>query len=247
MRFALLGPLVFVRDAGKQVAVGGARLRALLAALLLRANEPVPLDALADAVWDGAPPPGAPTTLRGHVLRLRRTLEPDAGTRITVRDPGYLIEVASSEFDVLEFQALSHSCGVAIRSRNWPDAARTATAALALWRGTPLVDVRSEGLRDAWIPRLEHERVQVLEWLIEANLHLQRHDQLVPELRTLVGEHPLRERFHAQLMLALAGTGRRAEALAAYHDARQVLVDQLGIEPGPELRDLQELILAGEL
>ncbi len=109
------------------------------------------------------------------------------------------------------------------------------------------MDVRSEGLRDAWIPRLEHERVQVLEWLIEANLHLRRHDQLVPELRTLVGEHPLRERFHAQLMLALAGTGRRAEALAAYHDARQVLVDQLGIEPGPELRDLQELILAGEL
>ena len=245
MRFALLGPLMYVR-AGKQVAVGGARLRVLLATLLLRANEPVSLDALAEAVWDGAPPPGAPTTLRGHVLRLRRVLEPDAGTRIAVHDPGYLIQVADSELDVLEFQALCQSCGAAIQDQAWADACSTATEALALWRGTPLVDVRSQGLRDAWIPRLEQLRVQVLEWLIEAKLRLQHHDQLIPELRALIADHPLRERFHAQLMLALAGTGRRAEALAVYQDARRVLVDQLGIGPGPELRGLQERILTGD-
>ena len=242
----LLGPLALIRDAGERTTIGGARLRVLLAALLLQANKPVSADALADAVWDGAPPAGVATTLRGHVLRLRRVLEPDAGDRVVARDPGYLMRVGDSELDVLEFQELCRSSGAAIGDQAWADASAAATAALALWQGTPLVDVPCQELCDAWVPRLEQARVQALEWRIEADLRLGRRDLLVPELRVLVGEHPLRERFHGQLMMALAGTGRQGEALTAYQDARRVLVEELGIEPGPELRELQERILAGD-
>jgi DNA-binding SARP family transcriptional activator/tetratricopeptide (TPR) repeat protein len=246
VRFVLLGPLGLIRDAGERTTIGGARLRVLLAALLLNANKPVSADTLADAVWDGAPPAGAATTLRGHVLRLRRILDPEAGDRIVARDPGYLIRVTGSELDVLEFQELCWGASAAIRDQVWSDVSARAAGALALWQGPPLADVASQGLRDAWVPRLEQTRVQALEWRIEADLQLGRRDQLVPELRALVDEHPLRERFRAQLMVALAGTGRQAEALAAYQDARRVLIGELGIEPGPELRELQERILAGD-
>jgi DNA-binding SARP family transcriptional activator/Tfp pilus assembly protein PilF len=246
VRFVLLGPLALIRDAGERTTIGGARLRILLAALLLQANNPVSADALADAVWDGAPPTGVATTLRGHVLRLRRALGPEAGDRIVACDPGYLIRVTDAELDVLEFQELCLSSGAAIRDQDWAGASTAATEALALYQGTPLVDVPCQALRDAWVPQLEQARVQGLEWRIEADLRLGRRDQLVPELRDLVGEYPLRERFHAQLMVALAGARRQAEALAAYQDTRRVLIDELGIEPGPELRELQERILAGD-
>lgn len=246
MRFVLLGPLGLIRDTGERTSIGGTRLRVLLAALLLKPNTPVSVDELADAVWDGAPPAGAASTLRGHVLRLRRILEPDGANHIVARDPGYLLRVADAESDVLEFQRLGQRAGAAIRDQAWADAAATATAALALWQGTPLADVPCQTLRDAWIPRLDQVRVQALEWRIEADLRLGGHDELVPELRTLVVEHPLRERFHAQLMLALAGAGRQAEALAAYADARRVLIDELGIEPGHELLELQGRIFAGD-
>jgi DNA-binding SARP family transcriptional activator/tetratricopeptide (TPR) repeat protein len=246
VRFVLLGPLGLIRDTGERTSIGGTRLRVLLAALLLKPNTPISVDELADAVWDGAPPAGAASTLRGHVLRLRRILEPDGANRIVARDPGYLLRVADAESDVLEFQRLGKRAGAAIRDQAWADAAATATSALALWQGTPLADVPCQTLRDAWIPRLDQARVQALEWRIEAELRLGGHDELVPELRTLVAEHPLRERFHAQLMLALAGAGRQAEALAAYADARRVLIDELGIEPGHELLELQGRIFAGD-
>ncbi len=147
---------------------------------------------------------------------------------------------------MLEFQELCRSSGAAIGEQAWAGASAAATGALALWQGTPLADVPCQALRDAWVPQLEQARVQALEWRIEADLRLGRRDQLVPELRALAGEHPLRERFHGQLMVALAGAGRQAEALTAYQDARRVLIEELGIEPGPELRKLHERILAGD-
>lgn len=244
MQFALLGSLVVTRGC-ERLAVGGARLRVLLATLLLHANQPVSCDALAEAVWDGTPPSGAAVTLRGHVLRLRRALGPEAETRITALAPGYLIQVADSELDVQVFETLCQTSGAAIPAGRWTGASAAAAQALALWRGTPLADVPCQALRDAWVPRLEQARVQALEWRIEADLSLGRHDRVVPELRDLTRSHPLRERFHALLMAALAETGRQAEALAAYHDARRVLIEQLGIEPGPELRDLHQRILSG--
>jgi DNA-binding SARP family transcriptional activator len=246
VRFRLLGPLLLEHDEGEVVVVGGPRLRVLLAALLLHANEPVSADALADVVWDGSPPSGAAVTLRGHVLRLRRLLGTDAANRIETRDPGYLIRVGATELDVFEFEASCQDAAALLRTAAWAEAADAASRALKLWRAAPLLDVPSQRLQDAFVPRLEQQRLQALENRIEADLQLGRFEGLIPELRELSSAHPFRERLHAQLMLALARAGRRAEALTAYLEARQVLVDGLGIEPGAELRALHQRILADD-
>jgi DNA-binding SARP family transcriptional activator len=247
VRFALLGPLELTDDAGAQVTVAGRRLRVLLAALVLHANEPVSLDALAEAVWDGVASPKAAETLRSHVRRLRHALGPQAGALIAAHDPGYLIRLAEPELDVLEFEALCRKAASAARAEAWSEVSQAAAQALALWRGTPLLDVSSQVLRDGFVPRLEQLRLQALEDGMEADLQLGHHARLIVELRELTARHPLRERFHAQLILALARTGRQAEALDAYRLARRELVEELGIEPGPELRQLQERILAGDV
>ena len=209
VRFTLLGRLMLAGGAGDPVALSGARQRALLASLLLSANVPVSPDALAEAVWDGSPPPGAPATLRSHIKRLRRALGPQAGARITACDPGYLISVQEPELDVLLFETACRNAGTARRASRWQEASAAATRALELWRGTPLLDVPSQVLRDQFVPRLEQMRLQALEDRAEADLRLGRQDRLIPELRELAGRHPVRERFHAQLMEALARGGWR--------------------------------------
>ena len=231
MRFSLLGPLIVADSAGDPVAIAGRRLRVLLAALLLRANIPVPADELAEMVWDGSPPPGAAVSLRSYVKRLRRTVDPEAA-RIAASDPGYLIRVERAELDVLEFEALCRDARTALRADECEDASAAATRALGLWRGVPLLDVPAEGLRDEFVPRLEQLRLQVLEDRFDAGLRLGHHQELIPQLLEATAQYPLEERFRAQLMLALASTGRRAQALHVYQEARQVLVDELGIEPG---------------
>jgi DNA-binding SARP family transcriptional activator/tetratricopeptide (TPR) repeat protein len=217
----------------------------LLAVLLLRANVPVPADELAEMVWDGCPPPGAVSTLRSYVRRLRSVLGVDA-TRVVARGPGFLIEVGQSELDVLEFEGLCREARAALRVGEWAGGSATAARALRLWRATPLLDVPSEALRAAVVPRLDRLRVQVIEDRFDAGLRLGEHEELVSPLLDATAQYPLQERFHAQLMLALASTGRRAEALRAYQQARQVLVGELGIEPGPELRDIHRQVLAGD-
>ena len=247
MRLGILGPLLVVDDTGRQIPVTAARQRVLLAALLARANRIVPVDELAELVWDGAPPAGAARTLRSYAVRLRHAVGPQIADRIETRDPGYLCRIGENdEVDELRFEALCRTARAALRPGAWAQAVDTAAQALALWRDEPLRDVPSLVLREQVVPRLEQLRAQVLEDRAEAGLHLGRQEQLVPELCDLVAAHPLRERFRAQLMLALACCGRRAEALEAYRDARRVLVDELGVEPGPELRTLHEKILAGE-
>jgi DNA-binding SARP family transcriptional activator/tetratricopeptide (TPR) repeat protein len=245
MQFGVLGPLRVTGGSGEPVTVSAPRLRVLLAVLLWRANQPVPVDELAEMVWDGAPPAGAAGATRALVMRLRRVLGHPAGPRLITRAPGYVIELSGDELDASRFEALSNDAGLAVRAGRWAEAAQTAATALGLWRGTALTDVSSRVLRDAWLPHLEQLRVQALEWRFEADLRQGRHAELIPELRQVTGHHPLRERFHAQLMLALAGAGRQSEALAAYHEARGLLVRELGIEPGQELRELHERILAG--
>jgi len=245
VQFGLLGPLVVADAAGGRVEVSGQRLRVLLAALLLHANTPVSGEVLAVAVWDGAPGPAAVRTLRSHIARLRRLLGPEAG-RVAAREPGYLIRAKPSELDVAVFEALCHDADTALRAGAWAEASGHATRALALWRGPALADVPSQPLYDQIVPRLEQLRLQALEDNAQAGLHLGHHERLVPQLRDLAASHPLRERFHAQLMLALARAGRQAEALTAYQHARRALVDELGIEPGPELRNLHERILASD-
>jgi DNA-binding SARP family transcriptional activator len=247
VRFALLGPLVVVDDSGQEASLAGPRLRVLLAALLIRTGTQVSAGSLAEAVWDGTPPPAAIETLRSYVRRLRRALGPGGGALIEARDPGYLIRLEGAGLDVPDFEAGCREAAAALRSGAWGQASDAATGALKLWRGPPLLDVASRLLHDEIVPRLEQLRVQALEDRAEAGLHLGRHELLVPQLRGLMMEYPLRERFYAQLMLALYRCGRQAEALECYRDARRVLVGELGIEPGPELRRLHERILAGDI
>jgi DNA-binding SARP family transcriptional activator/tetratricopeptide (TPR) repeat protein len=246
MQFSLLGPLVVTDSAGGRVALAGPRLRVLLATLLLHANIPVPADELAEMVWDGSPPSGAVATLRSYVRRLRSAVDP-ARTRITAVDPGYLIRVERPELDVLEFEAFARDTRTGLRAGQWAAASAAATRALGLWRATPLLDVPADALRGEFVPRFERLRLQVLEDGFDSGLRLGHHHELVPQLLDVTARHPLQERFHAQLMLALAGTGRTAQALHAYQGARSVLVDELGVEPGAELRELHRRILAGDV
>jgi DNA-binding SARP family transcriptional activator len=243
MRFSLLGPLTVVDSTGGRVAVAGPRLRVLLAALLLHANIPVPSGELAEIVWDGSPPSGAVATLRSYVRRLRGAVD-EGAARIAASGAGYVIHVEQAELDVLEFEALCRDTRAALRAGEWADASATAARALGLWRAAPLLDVPAEALRGEFVPRLERLRLQVLEDRLDAGLRLGHHQEVIPQLLDVTARHPLQERFHAQLMLALASTGRRAEALRTYQQARRVLVDELGIEPGPELRDVHRQILA---
>ncbi len=245
MWFGVLGPLL-VRDGETPVDLPKGRQRVLLAALLAHAGRPVPADTLAEVVWDGAPPSGALVTLRSHVLRLRRVLGPRAGARLVTRYPGYLLQAAEEEVDLLRFRYLCGEAGAAMRADMWARAEVVLGQALDLWRGTPFADVPSEVLKLDELPGLAELHLQAEEWRIEARLHLGRHVEVLSELRHLTGAYPLRERLHGLLMLALYGDGRQAEALAAYQNARHLLVDELGTEPGTELQSLHQRILAGE-
>lgn len=246
MRFGILGTLLVVDGAGRSITVSAARQRTVLAVLLLHADRPVSFEALADFVWDGVPPAGSATTLRNHVMRLRRTLGDEIAARIVTRDPGYVFELGDAQVDVLRFETLCREAGAALRTGAWGDASASAGDALRLWRGDALSDVSSTALREQCVARLEQLRVQAFEDRVEADLHLERHHELLAELRDLTAQYPLRERFHAQLMRALTRVGRQAEALEAYRNLRRTLVDELGVEPGPEVRALHERILMGE-
>jgi DNA-binding SARP family transcriptional activator/tetratricopeptide (TPR) repeat protein len=241
MWLAVLGPLS-VRTADGEVVIAAAKQRAVIAALLVRANQVVSFGELVEVVWEGTPPPSARATLRNYVKSLRQQLGP-AAPRLVTRDPGYLMRLGEDELDTLRFGALCARGGTAVRNQDWKRAAADLGAALSLWRGTPLADVPSEVLRRDAVPPLERLRLQAVEWRVDADLHLGRHADLLLELQALTAEYPLSERFHVQRMLALYRCGRAAEALAAYQQARQVLAEQLGTDPGPELRRLHDRIL----
>jgi DNA-binding SARP family transcriptional activator len=245
MWFAILGPLQ-VHDGETAVDVPKGRQRGLLAALIMQPGKPVSAGVLAEVVWDGSPPPGADVTLRSHVLRLRRALGPQAGARLVTRHPGYLLRASEDEVDVLRFRGLCRHGHAALREGAWARAAELLDTALGLWRGAPLADIPSEQLIREEVPGLADLRLQAEEWRADAALHLGRHAELVSGLRSLAAQHPLRERFHGQLMLALYRCDRQAEALAAYQRARDILVAELGTEPGPGLQDLHQQILSAD-
>lgn len=236
MEFRILGPLEVVED-GRPLPLGGERQRALLALLLTRANEVVATGRLIDELWGAEPPKDAANALQYHVSQLRKALAP--GDAIVTRPPGYLIRVESNDLDLLRFERL------VAESRDVPveTAARLLREALRLWRGPPLADLTGEWFAQAEIARLEELRLAALERRIDADLALGRAGELVAELEALVPRHPYRESIRRQLMLALYGCGRQAEALEVYRDTRRLLVDELGIEPGPALRDLEQAIL----
>ncbi len=234
MHFRILGPLEVWAD-GQELQLGAGRQRALLTLLLLHANEVVPSDRLIDDLWGEHPPATAAKVVQGYVSQLRKALAKDI---LVTRPTGYLLRVDAT--DAREFERLVDEA----QAQEPTDAARTLRRALELWRGPPLADFEYENWAQAEIARLEGLRLEALEDRMDAELQLRRHAQLVPELESLVAGHPLRERLRGQLMLALYRSGRQAEALDQYAEARRRLVGELGIEPGLELQDLQRRILA---
>ena len=241
--FGLLGP-VDIRLDGVASPLPSARTRALLAALLCQANRVVSVDGLVDAVWGADPPDGAVTTLRSHVMRLRRCLGPEAGRLETVA-PGYRILLdPATELDTKIFVARYQAGQAAAADGDWHTAARLAAEALALWRGEPLADVPSELLHLEEAAAWAELRVEAIELRARADIALGRAADAVAALRRLAADHPHREPAYALLMSALAAADRRAEALKVYRLLRTVLVRDLGMEPSPELRALHQGILA---
>jgi DNA-binding SARP family transcriptional activator/DNA-binding beta-propeller fold protein YncE len=239
LQFKILGPLE-VHEDGRVVPVRAGKLAALLAVLLLRRNEVVASDRLVEELWNGDAPATAAKTLQLYVSQLRRLLP--AETLVT-RAPGYILRVEPGELDAERFEELLASGREALETGEPKRAAETLRRALALWRGPPLADFTYDEFARREIERLEELRLEALEERIEADLARGRHTQVVGELEALTREHPLRERLCAQLMLALYRCGRQADALAVYREARRRLDAELGIEPGPQLRELEAAIL----
>jgi YVTN family beta-propeller protein len=245
VEFRVLGPLEVVRD-GVTIPLHRQRLRALLALLLLHANEVVSCDRIIDALWGDDPPRNATNALQTTVSRLRKQLldgDDAVGEMIRTRPPGYVIEVAPDHLDLARFERLVQQGRAALQAGQAEAASRVLRNALATWRGPALADIQYEGLLQRELERLEEERVTALELRIDADLACGRHAALVGELEALVAGNPYRERLRGQLMLALYRCGRQAEALAAYQDGRRLLVDELGIEPSRALQQLERSIL----
>jgi len=246
--FGILGPLEVWRS-GRAVPLGGPRQRAVLALLLLEANRVVSMDRLAEDVWGGHPPEGWVTTVQTYVFHLRRALEPGwargaAGGVLVTSGRGYLLRVSREQLDAALFQDGFTAGRAALEAGRYAEAAETLRTALDRWRSPVLADLADYAFTRPEAARLEELRLAALEARIDADLALGRHDALTAELEQLAGEHPLRERLHGQLMLALYRCGRQAEALAAYRRVRDLLADELGIDPGEPLRRLHASVLA---
>jgi len=245
--FRILGPLE-VADEAHVLALTGGKQSALLAILLLHPNEVVSSDRLIDELWGGGAPPTAAKSLQVHVSRLRTALEDPTANGgdgvVLTRSGGYLIRVAPGELDRDRFERLVEEASGALGDGEPRRALELLGEAFALWRGPPLADFAYDGFAQQEIARLEELHLAAMEIRIEAELALGQHARLIGELETLVERHPFRERLRAQLMLALYRSGRQTEALQAYRNARRTLVDEVGVEPGEELRALERAILA---
>ena len=225
VRIGILGPLEIANDDGSPVELTAGQQRALLAVLVLNRNEVVSVDRLIDALWGEQPPGTAVKALQGYVSQLRKAIGEE---RLVTRAPGYMLRVEADELDAARFEQL---------------APEDPAAALTLWRGPALAEFAYAEFARAEIERLEELRLACLEARIDRDLESGKHRELVGELHRLADEHPLREHFRAQQMLALYRAGRQADALEAYRSARATLVEELGIEPGEELRTLEQAIL----
>lgn len=240
--FGLLGPLE-VAEEGRAVPITAAKQRILLASLVLEANRAVPAGWLIDRMWHTASPQDARATLHSYVMRLRRTLRDAAGTDpIATRPDGYLLECPEQAVDLHRFRSMVRQA-TSRPAAETADTARLLGQALALWRGEPLADVPSEVLHRDIVPALREERLAAMELRIELDLRLGRHAELIAELGELTSRHPLRERLWAHRMLALYRCERQAEALDCYRRVAMLLADELGVDPGTELRALHEAML----
>jgi YVTN family beta-propeller protein len=252
LHFRILGPLE-VEDGRQSLPLGGHQQRALLALLLLRANEVVPVDEIIEGLWGAESPASATKSVHALVSKLRRRLEGEAADDVNgetgengvllTRPHGYVLTVADGELDLYRFQSLMEQGRGALAAGQAAEAADGLREALALWRGPPLIEFAYDSFAQIEIARLEELRLSGVEERVEAELALGLHHDLISELEALVTKNPLRERLRGQLMLALYRSGRQAQALAAYQRARRTLVDEFGIEPSPALQRLEQAIL----
>jgi predicted ATPase/DNA-binding SARP family transcriptional activator len=240
MNFQILGVLRVEAD-GRPVVLRGAMPRAVLAMLLLDANRPVSAERLAIGLWGDDAPPSSVATVQVHVSRLRKAL--GQPSRVETRREGYVLHIAADELDLARFDATVEGGRVALAAGESQRASDLFTRAMALCSGPPLADLRALPFAAAASAELDERRLAALELRIEADLAIGRHDELVPELQRLVSDHPLRERLHAHLMLALYRAGRQADALAQYRALHRLLSRELGLAPSPALRELQRAIL----
>ncbi len=237
--FRILGALE-VLDGERRILLRGGKPRALLALLLIHANETLSIDRIVDELWAERPPATAAKSVQVHISRLRKAL---AAERLVTRQQGYELRLDPDQLDSHRFEGLLARGRGELAAGRPESAASTLEGALSLWRGAPFSDLARESFVQRERARLEGLRVAAQEEMIEAKLALGRHAEVVGQLETLIGEQPYREGLRAQLMLALYRCDRQADALRAYQDARRTLVEDLGIGPGSRLRDLEQAIL----
>ncbi|MGH3937049.1 MAG: BTAD domain-containing putative transcriptional regulator [Pseudonocardiaceae bacterium] len=247
INFRILGPLE-VTKAGRSLPLGGRKQRAVLAILLLNANQTVPIDRLISEVWSDRTPGNPLNTLQVYVSNLRRILEPArSGNQqqlLITKEPGYRIQVELEQLDVLQFLKFAAMGRSMLDENRYEEAAAYLHGALELWRGPALVDLADEPFAEGELVVLEESRLVATEARIAADLALGRAEETVGELNSLVLTHPYREHFRGLLMSALYRSGRQAESLAAYQATRKTLRNDLGVDPGPELKELERSILA---
>ncbi len=247
IRFGLLGPVEATRD-GQRLAIGGPKQRAVLAVLLLNAARAVPISQIVTAVWGDRPPDRAVNTVQVYVSNLRRVLEPEppadpADRLLGTQGAAYRIRADRTSLDLLDFLAAAAEGRRRLEAHHYQDAATHLAGALALFRGPALADLLDEPFAAAEAAAIEESRLAALEARFEADLGAGRTSELTGELRALVAEHPLRERFHGLLAEALYRADRQADALAVLRAVRTLLADELGVDPGTELRALEQKIL----
>jgi DNA-binding SARP family transcriptional activator len=242
--FGVLGPVRAVRD-GRELGLGGPKQRAVLALLLVAGGRVVPAEYMAEVLWRGSPPPGGAKTLRSYVSRLRSLMEPDAA--LAGQGGGYVITVRPDQLDAARFERLVEAGRDALGRGEAAVAAGRFGEALGLWRGRALADVAEVEPLALEAARLEELRLVAAEGRIEADIERGLAGEVTGELERLVAEFPVRERLWRLLVLALYRAERQADALAAYRRARQMLAEELGIEPGEELRQLEEAVLRHEV
>ncbi len=243
----MLGPLRLARSGGAAVELGGTRLRMLLARLAVDAGRVVPASVLIDGLWGDEPPADATNALQSLVSRLRRGLRADADGLIESHPSGYRLAISTDDVDAHRFETLAARGRAELRDGRFTAAAATLRAALDLWYGPALAGLEEAPFAESVITRFTELRAAAAEDRLDADVRAGRHAEVIPELHTLVAEQPLRERPAALLVRALFLAGRQADALAAYERVRQVLADELGVEPSAELRELHLAVLRGEI
>ncbi|NKY97169.1 AfsR/SARP family transcriptional regulator [Nocardiopsis alborubida] len=251
MTFRVLGMLEVGLDDRTYSPTGG-KIRQLLALFLCRANEVVSPEALMEELWGDAPPRSATVTLQSHVYQLRRALDrafPEAGLgrALVTRSRGYMFSVPEGRVDALEFERLVLQARRLAERGRPTEALEASRAARNLWRGEVLSDVQRGPLLNAHAVRLAELRLTAIRACVAADMDLFRYGELVPQLRTLVAYYPFDEWFHVQLIRALAGDGRRGDALLSYDHVCRLLDEELGLEPSAELRRLRAEILSGDV